>query len=338
MRTKRVTLDTLESSRRIRYAETRTRRVAPPPPAPLQIQPQPVVPTVPLVRLDSYTPSIQQTIPPVETPKQTPVIPPKPKAARRLSKQKVEPLPRVPHQAKQAKSRLGLIAGYVADTPFRLKGHSKLKLAGALVLVILGTAPFVSSRFHHAYNQAVAATTETVVQAATANESETQGSSDVKEGTKPKPIVYAPNQPKSIRIGSIGVSAPILSVGTTKDGAMDTPYDIGHAGWYNKSAHPGEPGVVLIDGHVGEPNDKAVFKKLQDLAPGEVIELEQGDGKTFKYVVIRKMVYEKDAMNAPEIYNPIGDTPGLNLITCTGNFDKKSENYDRRLVVFTQLQ
>jgi hypothetical protein len=31
-------------------------------------------------------------------------------------------------------------------------------------------------------------------------------------------------------------------------------------------------------------------------------------------------------------------TPSLNLVTCTGSFDRSSRNYDRRLVVYSKLQ
>ncbi len=145
----------------------------------------------------------------------------------------------------------------------------------------------------------------------------------------------APDQPRYIRINKINVYARITSQGIDKDGALKAPGNVHNAGWFNKSAKPGLPGAMLLDGHVSGPTQKGVFYYLKDLSEGDKIEVERGDGQIFSYSVVQSQTYDEETTDMTKAMKPVTDgKPGLNLITCTGKFDSKTGKYPQRLIVF----
>ena len=147
--------------------------------------------------------------------------------------------------------------------------------------------------------------------------------------------VVAPDQPRYIRISKINVFARITSQGIDKDGALKAPGNVHNAGWFTKSAKPGLPGAMLLDGHVSGPTQKGVFYNIKDLKAGDKLEVERGDGEIFNYTVVQSQTYNADATDMTKAMEPITKSkPGLNLITCTGKFDSKTGKYPQRIIVF----
>ena len=60
----------------------------------------------------------------------------------------------------------------------------------------------------------------------------------------------APNLPKYLIIPKLYVDSRVLSVGVTSSGAVGVPDNIYDTAWYNESSAPGQPGAMLIDGHI----------------------------------------------------------------------------------------
>jgi sortase (surface protein transpeptidase) len=143
-----------------------------------------------------------------------------------------------------------------------------------------------------------------------------------------------PTLPRVIRIESIELAARILRVGVTPTDALDTPKNSNDTGWYEGSAKPGESGPMVIDGHYSGPTQAGVFHGIEKLKPGARITVERGDGKVFTYAVktVERMPADKvpmDQLLSPS--SPKGQD--LNLITCTGTYNAKTETYDKRVVV-----
>ena len=97
----------------------------------------------------------------------------------------------------------------------------------------------------------------------------------------------SPNLPRYLIIPKLNVDARVLSVGVNSSGAIGAPDNIFDTAWYNESAEPGQPGAVLIDGHVSSWTAHGVFYGLTRLVPGDTIQIKRGDGTMFTYSVVK---------------------------------------------------
>jgi LPXTG-site transpeptidase (sortase) family protein len=141
----------------------------------------------------------------------------------------------------------------------------------------------------------------------------------------------APDLPRTISIDRIGVTARVLKLGLTKDGAVDAPKGIWDAGWYSGSAKPGTAGNMFIDGHISGPTMPAVFSKLKTLHEGDSIGIERGDGKKLTYKVSTVTTQKlADIDMAKVLAGPGGES--LTIMTCGGNY-QGNYTYDSRVIV-----
>lgn len=146
-----------------------------------------------------------------------------------------------------------------------------------------------------------------------------------------------PPSPSSIMIPSIGVDARVTPIATTETGAMEAPEVYSEVGWYRLGVAPGEVGRAVLAGHVDSRSGPAVFYRLRDLKPGDVIEISVGvDRHTLRFVVRESARYPEDGAPLDQIFGA-SDRPELVLITCDGAFDRSRGSYDHRLVVFADL-
>jgi sortase (surface protein transpeptidase) len=150
----------------------------------------------------------------------------------------------------------------------------------------------------------------------------------------PRPIVSI--VPSRIRIPAIGIDTDVEQVGKTRDGAMDVPQSFWTVGWYKLGFKPGEPGSAVMAGHVDNPKGPAIFWDLRKLQPGNKVLVSDRTGKELVFEVFEAENYPFDNAPLSRIFGNTDDVY-LNLITCTGVFDRSSQNYDKRLVVYTRL-
>lgn len=145
------------------------------------------------------------------------------------------------------------------------------------------------------------------------------------------------SQPLPIRlvIPAIHVDAAVEQLGNTPDGSMDAPAAWSDVGWYGLGFRPGDLGSAVIAGHLDSTTARAVFWDLNRLRTGDNVQVQNDDGSMLSFAVVSRGIYPFDSFPLATIFGP-ADVPGLNLITCNGTFDRGSENYDRRLVVYTQ--
>ncbi|HUD05850.1 MAG TPA: class F sortase [Candidatus Saccharimonadales bacterium] len=148
--------------------------------------------------------------------------------------------------------------------------------------------------------------------------------------------VVAPNLPRYLIIPKLAVDARILSVGVNTQGALETPNNVYDTAWYNGSAQPGQMGAMLIDGHISSWTAHGVFYGLNKLQPGDIIEVQLGDGTIFTYQVVKTQVYDASNVDMTAAMTPINfSEPGLNLISCTGDVIQGTSEFNERIIVFT---
>ncbi len=140
-----------------------------------------------------------------------------------------------------------------------------------------------------------------------------------------------------IRVPAIGVEAPVISLGLTDDERLEVPARADQAGWWSGGERPGQKGPAVIAGHVDSSTGPAVFFRLRELEPGDVVEVTPRGGATVRFVVDRLENVPKDGFPTRAVYGP---TPGstLRLVTCTGSFDESSGSYRDNLIVFARRQ
>ncbi|MFA5935645.1 MAG: class F sortase [Patescibacteria group bacterium] len=144
--------------------------------------------------------------------------------------------------------------------------------------------------------------------------------------------------PVRLKIPGIRVNAAIRDVGLAPDGSMALAKSARDTGWYMRGPKPGEIGTAVIAGHVNWVMDwlygtSGVFAKLNTLKPGDIITVQDDTGTSTQFIVRTSRIYNhKD--NATDIFHSYDGEAHLNLVTCTGVWDKKAKTYSQRLVVF----
>ena len=145
--------------------------------------------------------------------------------------------------------------------------------------------------------------------------------------------------PRYISIPALNVErARVKPLGLTKTNTLDTPKNIADAGWYDKSALPGQGyGAVLIDGHNGGITRDGIFAKLDRLKKGDEIIIERGDGKKIRYSVMEnktETLKEANTTGMKRLMTPYdSDKEGLGLITCAGNWVPRDKVFDKRILI-----
>jgi len=138
--------------------------------------------------------------------------------------------------------------------------------------------------------------------------------------------------PARIAIEPIDVDAGI-EVLETVGGEMQQPTGPEDATWYKESARIGEPGNIVIAGHLNWWNvPEAVFGRIATLRPGDTIVLTGEDGTEATYVVERVSQEDAFAEPAAEVIGNASE-PTLTLITCGGEWDAAESLYNERTVV-----
>ena len=134
--------------------------------------------------------------------------------------------------------------------------------------------------------------------------------------------------PTRVVIGNAGIDTTIAEVGVFDDGGRPAWETAWHsAGHHLDSALPGQPGNMVITGHVSVADraNAAVFRTLETVTEGDVIEVYSGDA-VFRYAVSRVSIVPPTAV---KLLRSDQDSV-VTLITCT-------RDLKNRLVVVGRL-
>lgn len=143
--------------------------------------------------------------------------------------------------------------------------------------------------------------------------------------------------PSRIQIPKIGMNASVEQVGLGADGSVNVPSSWWTVGWYNLGYKVGDSGSAVMSGHydtnTGAP---AVFFKVGALSSGDTITVTNTNGSVYTFRVYKKEAYPWNQMPLQTIFGTGGKVL-LNLITCSGTWDKATKNYSHRTVVYSEI-
>lgn len=149
----------------------------------------------------------------------------------------------------------------------------------------------------------------------------------------------ATDAPRVLRIPSLEIEARIRHVGVSLSGEPVAPSNIFDAGWFEQNGKPNMPGAVLLNGHSIGPTKDGVFATINRLKPGDLIEIELGNGSKVVYGVVKVQQYPINQVDMRAALQPIDPTqPGLNLMTTSNRYSNRSENSRQQYVVFALQQ
>lgn len=142
-----------------------------------------------------------------------------------------------------------------------------------------------------------------------------------------------PPAPNRIQIPHIGVSASVVTLPASSEGAIPVPSDAELAGWYSGGPSPGDPGPAVVVGHLDSEHGPAIFWRLAELRPGDAIIVGRAEGTTPQFVVRRVAGYPRSTFPSDEVYGATV-APELRMITCGGFFNPLTRQYFDNVVVF----
>ena len=139
--------------------------------------------------------------------------------------------------------------------------------------------------------------------------------------------------PVRITIPKLRVDAKIEYMGVTSTGTMDVPSEVIDAGWYKYGAHPGDEGSAVIGGHLnGVRGEPGVFLDLNKLQVDDNFSVLDDTNKTTQFVVRQIRTYGQNEQPNEVFHSQEG--AHLNLITCTGAWNRSEKRFSKRLVIF----
>lgn len=142
-------------------------------------------------------------------------------------------------------------------------------------------------------------------------------------------------QPKRISLPSIDVTGCMQRVGIDDAYRIATPSNLHVAGWFVDSPLPGTASgdVSIVVGHQTGRYVGGIFDHLGDVSDDDVLTIEMGDGSERTFRVIDVATHPA-AETMPAVYADASATGAtLALITCSGPFDRASDQRRDRLVV-----
>ena len=142
--------------------------------------------------------------------------------------------------------------------------------------------------------------------------------------------------PVSVGIPRLRVFSRLEDLGVDDDGVMEVPAEPANAGWYELGPSPGALGPAVVAGHVTWNQAPAVFFRLAELRPGDVVQVTRSDDVVAVFEVTRVERYPKSAFPTDVVFGAI-DHAGLRLITCGGDYEQAAHRYTDNVVAFARL-
>lgn len=143
-------------------------------------------------------------------------------------------------------------------------------------------------------------------------------------------------RPVSVEIPVIGVRSELVDLDLDAARHLEVPSDPDLAGWYVRGPRPGQDGPAVIAGHVDSTRGPAVFWRLHDLRPGDLVRVHGDDGGVATFTVDHVGRWPKTSFPTDEVYRR-ANGPELRLVTCGGTFDDGAGSYLDNVVVFASL-
>lgn len=163
------------------------------------------------------------------------------------------------------------------------------------------------------------------------------------------PATAPPIIPVEVRIPAIGLDAPVAPVGTVVAAApflggqsvstFGVPADASGVGWWSDGPMVGGPGMAILLGHT-KVGGAAVFNRLGELRPGDLVSVQGGPGSAAVEFRITGVVSGVPKSSPDALQRVLSDnaaTSQLALITCGGYFDQNVRASQENIVAFAAI-
>ncbi|WP_157842791.1 MULTISPECIES: class F sortase [Bacillus] len=144
-------------------------------------------------------------------------------------------------------------------------------------------------------------------------------------------------KPVKIQIPKLQVETSIYAAPLSKEGKMEITDNADEVAWFSNGISPGMPGSAVIAGHVDNYTGPAIFFYLKRLKQGDSIFITDEFGDRLEFIVEKVEKYPYDQAPIQLIFGP-STRRKLNLITCTGKYDRKTNVHAERLVVYSEMK
>ena len=152
-----------------------------------------------------------------------------------------------------------------------------------------------------------------------------------------RPVVRHVAAPVTLGIPTLKITDRLVGLRKQRDGTLAVPADPQRAGWYSQGPAPGDPGPAVIVGHVDSYRGPGIFNRIRTLKKNDPIRIRRADGTLATFTVTMVRTYAKRQFPTKLVY--VADKrPSLRLITCGGEFDRRSKRYLSNTIVFATLK
>jgi len=141
--------------------------------------------------------------------------------------------------------------------------------------------------------------------------------------------------PRFISIPQLLIKARVVEMNLSPDSGLEVPTNVYDVGWIKTSAQPGKDGVVVLDGLGAGIHESAVFREINTLQTGSIIEIENGEGTKFRYGVKHTEVFENGNLDLEKAQKPYETgKKSLNIMTCSGSATDPSQVCSKLYVTY----
>lgn len=247
----------------------------------------------------------------------------------------------MPRQSRSGVLRRQMVKASAKKYRPHKKRSYKFVFAGGIALFVLllgsSAALLAYKKVHHDYVASAVLAKQTLAEKE--NTDDGTSSNDIPSEDNPPTslnnYVVSGSLPRFLKIEKLGINARVRHVGPENDNGIKGPSNIYDVGWYENSSRPGENGTVLIDGHVAGQTNRGVFYGLGTIKKGDKIGIERGDGKKLSYTVVNIEQVDFDNLDMNKVMNSaVATKPGLNLMTASGRYNVRTNQYEKRVIVY----
>lgn len=225
----------------------------------------------------------------------------------------------------------------------RIKTVYAFGLGGLAALVFMSGVLVLTGRFTNHQSGVTAAASQSADAARTLGVHTDQASTSVSEDEVAAEAVdnydVPAQQPRVVIIPRLHVQSRIMQVRQGYNGEPLQTENLFDFGWMADSELPGSNGVTVLSGYTAGPTKLGPLATIAELKVGDDITIERGDGKSYVYKVIRSQMYDANKVDMAAVRSPaIAGKAGLNLLTYTGRFNVRTNQYEKRTVIFAAMQ
>ena len=147
--------------------------------------------------------------------------------------------------------------------------------------------------------------------------------------------------PTHVDIPAVNLHAAVITVDLNADDSIGTPSlsNAKVAAWYDRSPTPGQAGSAIMDAHVDSSrmsDYRGAFFYLGLAKPGMEIDVTRADTSVAVFTIDEVQAALKSQFPTDKVYAATS-YPALRLITCGGDYDKKTHEYLGNTIVYAHL-